>query len=330
MAQKLLADWTTDDFHTVEHGVLLAQHRLAETGLFSDESLAHIIDTHPDESLTVGRMGSNSHKFDWRHGDRNGVSGEVLIQLVKDGRLWLNCRRMLDHHPAFADLVNSIYSELAANCPGFKAVQRTANLLISSPQAIVHYHVDLPVNMLWHVRGRKRVWVYPHFDHRFVSQTVIEKVATGEYSEDVPYDPDWDKYALVFDAEPGQLLTWPQHSPHRVSNLEGLNVSLSTEHKNPRAIRRINVHQENQFLRHKLGLGCTSSSVDGVTAHVKQAVARAVRACDKIRGDQPEQFEYPISFKIDPEAPLGYVDLDLSADEITGPHVANELAPAKE
>jgi len=168
-------------------------------------------------------------------------------------------------------------------------------------------------------------WVYPHFDHRFVSQTVIEKVATGEYSEDVPYDPDWDKYALVFDAEPGQLLTWPQHSPHRVSNLEGLNVSLSTEHKNPRAIRRINVHQENQFLRHKLGLGCMSSSVDGVTAHVKQAVARAVRAYDKIRGDQSEQFEYPISFKIDPEAPLGYVDLDLSADEITSPPCSRRI-----
>jgi len=80
MAQKLLADWTTDDFHTVEHGVLLAQHRLAETGLFSDESLAHIIDTHPDESLTVGRMGSNSHKFDWRHGDRNGVSVDPISQ----------------------------------------------------------------------------------------------------------------------------------------------------------------------------------------------------------------------------------------------------------
>ena len=83
MAQKLLADWTTDDFHTVEHGVLLAQHRLAETGLFSDESLAHIIDTHPDESLTVGRMGSNSHKFDWRHGDRNGVKIIDLVDSTK-------------------------------------------------------------------------------------------------------------------------------------------------------------------------------------------------------------------------------------------------------
>lgn len=231
----------------------------------------------------------------------------------------------MDHHPAFAAAVNSIHEELKSNCNEFTAIQRTANLLISSPKAMVPYHVDMPVNMLWHVRGRKRVWVYPHFDQRFVSQSVIEKVCAGEYSEDVPYDPQWDKYALVYDVEPGQLLTWPQLTPHRVANLEGLNVSLSTEHKNARATRRINVHQANRFLRRRLGVGCTSSEVDGPLAHFKQAVARSVRGWNKLTQRETKPFDYPISFKIDPQSPLGYVDLGLSEDEMTSPHMNDQL-----
>jgi hypothetical protein len=164
--------------------------------------------------------------------------------------------------------------------------------------------------MLWHIRGRKRVWVYPHFDHRFVSQKVMELVCSGDLSEDVPYDPEFDKYALVFDVEPGQLLTWPQHAPHRVTNLEGLNVSLSTEHKNARATRRINVHLANQILRNQCGFPSTSTDVDGVAAHVKQCLARAARMYAKFTDTEKEQFVYPHSFVVDPNEPNGIRVID--------------------
>ena len=160
--------------------------------------------------------------------------------------------------------------------------------------------------MLWHLRGRKRVWVYPHFDYRFVSQKVMELVCSGDLSEDVPYDPAFDKYALCFDVEPGQLLTWPQHAPHRVTNLDGMNVSLSTEHKNPTATRRINVHLANQLLRNKFGFPSTSTSVEGVGAHMKESIARAARWLAKLTKTEREQFVYPHSFVVDPDAPGGF------------------------
>ena len=245
--------------------------------------------------------------------------------LVKRGRLWLNCRNMLDHHEDFRQVFNSIYDQLEAKSPGFRANDRSANLLISSPNALVHYHIDIPVNMLWNVRGQKRVWVYPHFDFRFVSQKVVELICSGDFSEDVPYDSDFDRYALVFDVERGQLLTWPQLTPHRVTNLDSLNVSLSTEHKNPTAVRRINVHLANQYLRRTIGLNCDSAEVDGPAAHVKQAIARAVRFANKFRGSESEQYTYPVSFKVDPESPTGYTVIDES--NLVAPH--EEFSPSR-
>lgn len=324
MRQQLLQDWTPDDFNTLEKGVLLGRHRMLETGLFSDDSLARIIDNHPDEDLSISTMGHDTKCFEWREGDRNGVAGSVIIDLVRRGHLWINCRKMMQHHPEFRELVNGVYDELQGCVPGFLADQRTANLLISSPDALVHYHIDMPVNMLWHMRGRKRVWVYPHFDHRFVSQEVVEQVCIGRFSEDVPYDPEFDRYALVFDVEPGQLLTWPQMAPHRVTNLEGLNVSLSTEHKNAIAKRRINVHLANHLLRTHLGRFHRSTEVSGIAARLKEGLARAQRIGGKLFGVEKQQFTYPHSFRVDPDSPNGYTLIE-GCDEIVAPHTEASL-----
>lgn len=320
MTQPLLADWTQQDFNTVEEGVLVARHNLADTGLFTDDALADIIDTHPAADLSINTMGVDPNVFDWREGERNGVSGRELLQLVREGQLWINCRKMLANNPDYARVFNAVYDEIEAHKPGFKAQQRTANLLISSPTAWVPYHVDMPVNMLWHIRGTKRVWVYPHFDERFASGEVLEKVCSGEWSEEIPYNTNFDRYALVFDAQPGQLITWPQLAPHRVRNLEGLNVSLSTEHKNPRVKRRINVHTANHLLRTRFGKACQSIEVDGLAAHTKQALARAFRLAGKFVGKEKEQFVYPKTFYVDPEAPHGYRLKEGAESTVVAPH----------
>ena len=127
MAQQLLVDWTQEDFNTVEEGVLVAQHGLGETGLFTDEALAEIIDSHPPEHLGVSTMGVDPNHFDWREGHRNGVSGAELLETVRRGQLWINCRKMLDFHPEHATAINALYRELEENKPGFKAEERTAN-----------------------------------------------------------------------------------------------------------------------------------------------------------------------------------------------------------
>ncbi len=311
MSASYLAGWTPQQFQAVEEEILLAGHRLHESGIFSHENLIRMIDSHPAKDFSVNTMGDRPSKFEWREGTRNGVPADVLLELVERGRLWINLRNVLKHHTACRDAVNSIYDELERNNPGFEAGDRSANLLISSPGAIVHYHLDVPVNMLWHIRGSKRVWVYPPFDQRFVSQEDIEGIFSNELAEDLPYDVSFDRYAQVFDVQPGQMLTWPQNTPHRVENLSGLNVSLSTEHKNARATRRINVGLANQFLRRTFGLRCKSMSPDGPVAHLKETLSRVVRRVHKLTGKKkPEAYVYPVTFRVDPDAPLGFTLLE--------------------
>jgi hypothetical protein len=311
MHQPYLPQWTAQEYQALEEEILLTRHRLHESGLFSHENLIRMIDAHPIKDFSVNTMGEKPSKFEWREGRRNGVPADVLLELVERGRLWINLRNVLKHHPACREAVDAIYDELERKNPRFEARDRSANLLISSPGAMVHYHLDVPVNMLWHIRGSKRVWVYPPFDHRFVSQEDIEGIFSNELAEDLPYDISFDKHAKVFDVQPGEMLTWPQNTPHRVQNLSGLNVSLSTEHKNPRATRRINVGLANQFLRRKLGIRCKSMSPDGVAAHCKETLARIVRRVDKTIGKKkPEAYVYPVTFRVDPNAPLGFTLLD--------------------
>ena len=323
MPHELLKNWSSQDFEALEESVLVANHGFAETGYFTDEALAELLDQHPDDSLTISTMGSDPTRFEWIEGERNDVSGQTLIELVQQGRLWLNVRRALEH-PHLSGLVDAMYDTLERRAPGFKAQDRNANLLISSSTAMVHYHIDMPVNMLWHIRGRKRVWVYPHFDHRFCSQVSTERVCVGDISEDVPYHSDLDRYALAFDVEPGQLITWPQFTPHRVQNLGGLCVSLSTEHKNPRARRRINMHQANHYLRHRWGWNPKSNDMDSFAAHAKQAVARGVRMAAKFSSQVSEQFVYPKSFVVDPSVEGG-IRLLGGEPSIVAPHLDEEL-----
>jgi hypothetical protein len=315
MAISHLVDWTAQQHQGVEEEILLARHNLHESGLFGDENLIRMFDTHPEVDFGINTMSRSNDEFAWREGKRNGVSSEKLLELIHRGHLWVNLRNVLSHHADVRQAIHSIYDELESNSSKFKARNRSANLLISSPGAIVYYHLDVPVNMLWHIRGRKRVWVYPPFDTRFAPQEVVESICAAEMVEDAPFDPSYDDFAQIYDVEPGQLLTWPQLTPHRVENLDsGLCVSLSTEHVNSRAGRRINVHLANQYLRRTFGLPCKSFAVEGPNAYLKQALIRAVRKVRKLtRQEVSKKNNYPVSFYVDPESPTGYTLLEGSA-----------------
>lgn len=268
-------DWPSGQ--TLDGPVARAGHRLEETGLFSDEKLIELFDTHDPDELLVYRMGSDHHQLDeFQFGSRGDLTAEQLLQQVYAGRLWLNIIHMMDNHPGFAELVNAMYDELEEKVPGFKTVFRNANLLVSSPSSKVYYHADAPLNMLWHVRGRKRVWVYPD-DERFAPREWVEMIFTRESDDDLPYSPDFDQFARDYTLNPGEMLTWAQNTPHRVDNLEGLNVSLTTEHYTPRAMQKRMTYLSNHYLRRWFGLPTTGTRIDGPIPAAKRTLFRIAR-----------------------------------------------------
>lgn len=323
-----LNNWTQQQFNVLEKALLIAKHRLHETGLFSDEALARLIDNQPEEYLTIAAMGTEANKFEWITGNRNGVSSEQIIQIVKEGKIWINLIAISKFHDEYRKLIDDVYDELEASVPTLKARLRSGNLLISSPNAMVYYHTDLPVNMLWHLRGEKRVWVYP-FDERFVAPENMERLAAGKMSEDMPYEDWFEDYALSFKLQPGQLITWPQNRPHMVKNLDSMNVSLSTEHRNPVAKRQIMVYKANYYLRNKFGLNNLSTSPHGLAGRAKEFGVRFAEKVQRMRGDDGDNlFDYGKRFYLDPSAELGYTMYDQKEFESMQP--VTETIPTAE
>lgn len=303
--KQLLNNWSDDQVARLNRANLIAQHRLAELDLFTDEGLIETLARHPESALGVNTMGTDPALSDqWREGITGGLDAATLLEAVKNGRLWLNLRRVMEHHPEYEALVNDLYEEMESLAPGLPTYNRSANLLISSPTAIVYYHLDCPVNMLWHIRGEKRAWVYP-LDTGIVSDETIEQVLSGEAAEEISYRPELDDLAEVYDLLPGQMITWPQHTPHRVVNTVGLNVSLSTEHMTREAARRNNVYLANRHFRGLAGFRFQGTKLTGVGAAAKEAALRIARRLPLVAPTPPVGFSYPKSFEINPAAPDG-------------------------
>jgi len=130
---------------------------------------------------------------------------------------------------------------------------------------------------------------------------------------------------MVIDPEPGEVVTWPQMTPHRVENLEGLNVSLSTEHMNPRAVRRSAIHRANHYLRTSIGISPSSTAVEGPFAWAKQKFAR-VWSLARTGRSRKKAYTYPVSFKLDPGAPNGYVLIENIDPGATARHLEKNAA----
>jgi hypothetical protein len=290
---------------------LVAKHNLADSKLFVDDALVDLLDNHPRDRIVALTMGTDVGKSrENRLAIHDGVSGAELLRAVKRGRLWLNVTEVHRSHPRYRALIDELYGQLAEQCQGFVPRAAGGTLLISSPQALVYYHVDGPPSLLWHIRGKKRVWVYPALDETLVTRDVLEDIFAGARHEYVPYRADFDERAQVIDLEPGDMACWPQNAPHRVTNFDVFNVSLSTEHVTRESRRRARVYCANRFLRRKLGYSDGSTSEHGVRSLLKYVFYRAAKAAGL---DDTKTKEHAPAMRVDSSAPLGCVPLRTSA-----------------
>ncbi|MCC5996626.1 MAG: cupin-like domain-containing protein [Oceanicaulis sp.] len=165
----------------------------------------------------------------------------------------MNLREVFNIRPEYRALMSALFAELREMHPRFRPDVIKGGLLISAPGARVPFHIDRTDTMLWHLRGRKRVYVYPR-GAPVLSEADVEAVLMHPFSDDLPYESAFDKRAQVFDLEPGEVLCWPVHTPHRVTNLEGLNVSMATEYTCHDVRVRNHAMMFNGLIRRRLGL----------------------------------------------------------------------------
>ena len=260
-------------------------HELHKSALFSRARLAELIEHYPREHYSIIQMGPQVDPPNrpgvqqqtlpdqqWREGDIPNLSGEQVLQAIEAGRFWLNLRYTNEVDPEFRDLQDLIVTELRARLPaGEEMSHPTLGVLISSPNAQVYYHCDLPNQSLWQISGSKSVYVYPSHEP-FLTGEDLERIAIFELEVDLAYDPGFDDYAVKFDFQPGQMLHWPLNAPHRVENHNCLNVSVTTEYWTQKALLNQRLNMANGTLRYRLGMTPRSRRTQGLGFFTKSVV----------------------------------------------------------
>ncbi len=296
---SIVRDWTPAKAAAFTKSNLTFEHGLHERPMFGDAGLEELLDRYPREKLGVFTMGEDPVAWTtWRKGSAGTMTGSKLLEAAQSGRIWLNLRETNRYLDAYAALDAEIFAEKQARS-GVKAFKRDLGMLISSADAQVFYHLDVPLVSLWQLRGQKRVWVYPVADP-YVGQEVLERIVLKETAEQFTFDPAWDAGAEVHDLTPGKMVTWKQNAPHRIENGPMLNVSLSIEFMTPQALMRANVIYANGVLRRRLGARPRVQNGFTPTVLGKVAVARAAKA---LKLQATHERVLPVSFQLDSQRP---------------------------
>ncbi|MCP4808658.1 MAG: hypothetical protein GY913_08540 [Proteobacteria bacterium] len=276
------------------------EHGLADTGLFSDDALAALLEDYPRENYDLLHMaeqgtGNLAH---WTEGDLGRVRGREALDAITSGRLWINLRRVHEASPAHLELLEAVFAELAERVPGFHPYKLNLGILISSPGAQVYYHSDVPGQSLWHLRGAKRVFVYPN-RAPFLPEEQIEKVVLSLTEAEIDYEPWFDDYATVFDLQPGQMLHWPLNAPHRVENGDCINVSVTTEHFTTSIQNSYAVRYANGLIRRGLRGPPPLPNTRGGSFWARAALTVAVKKSGLLKA---RKLEKTVEWELDPAA----------------------------
>ncbi|MET4683056.1 cupin-like domain-containing protein [Brevundimonas faecalis] len=204
-------------------------HSLIEQGFAEDEALAGVLDRYPAELFDINLYDYDEEgQVSLRTGARGRLNGAELLEAIKQGRLWVNLRGVETGWPELWAAAMAEFRKVETAYPGLKAVKNAGQLILSSPKARVPYHFDAAGVVLFHLRGRKRIYVYPG-DEAHLPERAMEQVVSRQTTEELPYTLAFESDAQVMDLEPGQALTWPLYAPHRVENLDRFCVSLSMD-----------------------------------------------------------------------------------------------------
>jgi hypothetical protein len=287
------------------HNLVRLRHRLHSDLAFSDERLGAFLDNIPDDQFTLTTMGEGHDRRSWAHCTRGDLTGAELIRAVSQGRIWINISSINRLSDTFDDMLSRMFSEIKVHARDLDIVKASMGLLVSSPNARVFYHIDVPGQSLWQIRGEKRLYVYPN-TRPFLDPADLENVVRRRQEEELHYEPWFDKHATIVDLKAGDMVHWPLNGPHRVENGNCLNISLTTEHWTPAINRHINVQYGNGILR-DAGIPPRNAALYGPSALFKAGLSKAWW----LSGQQKRQrFRPTLKYRLDSRTPGLLVPID--------------------
>ena len=299
---SLIKHWSKEDAQDYGKRVMIIEHTLNETGLFTDEALADMLDRHPSHLIDFQFVKNEPGYTDRQHTvDFTGADGKTMIAAAQsEVPIWINVREVMNRQPEYKTVLDQLHDELEAHTGGNRDRRNCrGGILISSKTARTPYHADPTMTHLWHIRGHKRAWVYPKTE-AFLPDEAYESIVLGEVDEDMPWTAELDKGAIVAPADlhGGELVLWPNRSPHRVENVTYC-VSMVMEFSTKQSAFTNAGMFCNGVMRRKYGM-----NPDWRTASGPEKLAKAVvgRSLLKVKGRKDFRRKDMVHFKLDPKA----------------------------
>jgi len=173
----VIANWSADRIEGFETRSCASAHARGPAAVYrrGPDRRARPLSARGHGRLHHGRGPRGLALLAPRRGQRPGRRGAAGGG--ETGPLWLNLRHANEHLPEFAALCDEISAEKEAHFTT-RILNRDLGLLISSPNARVFYHLDVPLSSLWQVRGVKRIWFYPRGEP-FVDPAWLERCVHG-------------------------------------------------------------------------------------------------------------------------------------------------------
>jgi len=307
---NVFTNWDATHSALWGHQPIRLCHELHKSALFSRDALAELIQRYPREHYSLIQTGARGSKRVWREGDIGTFDGEQVMGAIAGGGLWLMMRDVGAIDARYCAMVEQMFREVATHVPDFAARTHQESILVSSPDAVVPYHADLPGQTLVQLIGRKRVYVYPSTPP-FVTPEQLEDIAIFNYELDLPYQTWFDSHARVFDIGPGEMLSWELNAPHRVENLDIFSVSMTVSYTNDHIRRSEVVNLANGLLRHRFGYTPKTRSLRGPSFLAKKVLQKLYRDSGWVKRERSAR--RPTEFRLDAAEPGGIVELPKAA-----------------
>ena len=309
--KRIFSKWDETHSELWTHQPIRLEHEMHTSLAFSIDELAKLIEGYPREHYSLVQTGARGASRVWREGDIGNLSGRQVIEAISRGGLWLNMRDVGAVDSRYREMVDRMFEEIVARVPGFKTPKgHQESILISSPDAQVYYHADLPGQSLVQIAGRKRVWVYPN-SAPFITAEHLEDIALFNVEVDLPYKEWYDDHAKVLDIGPGQMLGWQMNAPHRVENLDSFSVSMTISYTNDEIRRAEIVNLANGLLRHRFGYRPRSRNLRGPSYFAKAVMQKLLRDSGWVK--RQRNARRPIDFHLDAAQPGKIIDLPKAA-----------------
>lgn len=235
------------DRHYPELPVRL-EHKLCDHPLLRLEALAELATRIRSEDVEYNR-GNLPIGIDPAETPANGLSVEETVRSIEQCQSWM-VLKFVEQDAAYRELLHSTLSEIEhlVRPKTGRMLRAEAFIFLSSPNAVTPFHFDPEHNILFQVRGRKTMTIFPADDEELVRGESHEIFHAGGH-RNLPWDDGFAAKGQAFELVAGQAVYVPVKAPHWVLNGPDVSISLSVTWRSNWSYREAYARQMNRLLR---------------------------------------------------------------------------------